>query len=358
MTNQQVVVRKKTPHKDPSPEEERDLKQDAQVETETPEAAMLHDPYGLAMLQDQAGNLATQQFINQGNGGAIAEGGPSALAHIQRRLDEDAEEIASVEEEQETTAPALEQEEQMQIDEATTTEEMLDSEEPLTEEMLTAILSNQAQAEAQANLDDKEPLEVGDIKIEKPTIEYYDVKANTLEEALAEVKEPEEWYDFEYEYDADVENEVVIEANITVKITIHAPRWTGPGWEDAAPAEQARWTEVMTALQLYDKELDETTELPPGVLLGPAWKDAPDALKNQWRLVIEDFQKEEQSLLELIYRRAIVFQQRLINQPDKETEVVFNKFIEDIEKEEEEYNRERDAEEELDILLSGSKLVQ
>ncbi len=379
MTKKQAFIQKKVPKKDPSPEEERTLSKSTETDIESPELSMLQDQFGLEMLQDQVGNLATQQVLTQGNGGLVAEAGPGALAQVQRQLEEESkeEEPETVEEESAVEeGPVAEEEPEVAEQESAVEEEPAAEKEPaeageeeialpdelaaaegaVTEEELNAVLEQQAEAENEQ--DNKEALEVGDIEIKKPKIEYYDIKAATLEQAIAEIEDPEEWYEFEFEYDTDTENDIIIKANITIEVKIRVPRWTGPGWEDAMPTEQGRWQEMMAAFQIYDDEYDDTSELPQSVLLGPAWEDAPDALKTEWRSMMQDIQDQEEGLLDLVYRRSLVLQQRLLNQPEKETNTIFDQFIEDLKKEEDEYDRQRDVEKEPEISLSENVLVQ
>lgn len=328
MAEKQTLTRKKVTRKDPSPEEERGLTPLKAQAPETPGLAMFQDPLGLELLQDQIGNLGVQQVL-AGGGGLGAGAGPERLAHVQRQLQEERPEAESEQQEEPAAEAAVED----------------------TDEAPQA-------APAQDEEAAKEPVEIGEIKIEKPEIDYYDINAGSLEEAKTGIKDPEEWFEYEYDHETTVEEERVVQANITINLKVHLPRWAGPGWDNASPVEQAKWQEILELFQVADEEFEEMSELPKNILLGPAWEGAPDSLKTNWRAGLESLHKEEQGLLELAYRRALVLQQRLLNQPDGEITAVFDQFLKDMEQEEEEYNRRREAGEALDISLGASKLVQ
>jgi hypothetical protein len=93
-------------------------------------------------------------------------------------------------------------------------------------------------------------------------------------------------------------------------------------------------------------------------LQGGAWEDAPNALKTDWRAMLQDFQDQEETLLDTLRRRALVLQQRLLNQPENGVNAIFDEFMDDLEDEEKEYERQREVGEEPDISLGGNVILQ
>jgi hypothetical protein len=317
MTQQQLMTRKKAARKESQSEDRQRPKQEQEESEEVPDPGLFRDRHGMELLQDQVGNLATQQLLSQSTGG-LALDGPGALAQLQRHLEEEAGPEATIQ-----TQAADEPE--------------------------TAL--DEARQEDDA-------VEAGDIKIEEPEIEYYDIQADSLDEALPQIEEPDSWVEVEYEYDPETENGIVIAADISVAVKLRLPRWAGPGRENALPQEQAEWDTLMENLPQFEDDYEETSELPSAVLQGPAWEEAPTGLKTDWRSMLQDFQKEEETLLDTLHRRALVLQQRLLNQPEKEINAIFDQFLDDMEAEEEEYERQREVDEEPDISLGGNVIVQ
>jgi hypothetical protein len=87
---------------------------------------------------------------------------------------------------------------------------------------------------AQHDAEDKEkaakmPVELGEIKIEQPKVEYYEVTGSSLREISGQLLPPGQWYEVEYHQTPQLEHGVVKQVDVEVAITIRLPRWTGPG---------------------------------------------------------------------------------------------------------------------------------
>lgn len=203
-----------------------------------------------------------------------------------------------------------------------------------------------------------EPVEIGTVLLQEPEIDYYDLTADNLAQALEQSQERANWLEQSYEYDLTIEDGRVVEANITVTTKIWNPRWTGPGWDQASPEEQGQWLAAQADFEIGDETRETSTELPPTFLLGPAWETAPPPVRTEWRTGLQADQAEEEGWPDRSRRRATVLQQRLINQPERAVAAIFSQFLEDIRAEETEYARHQPPGQAGPVSISGRALVQ
>jgi predicted secreted Zn-dependent protease len=225
-----------------------------------------------------------------------------------------------------------------------------------------AVQGLMAQAQHQANEDEKMPNQLaslGKVVIERPIIQTYDVNGNSLEEVMVQVKAHKDWLRYEYEYDPKVKNGVVAEVNITVKITIQQPRWTGANLERLSPAIRAQWQELLKFFQAPEEKHETATELPSMWLPGSSWNEAPDTIKNTWRGMLQAMQNHESNLFDIASRRSLVLQKLLFNQPEGQINAIFDKFIQDQKKEDEQYTKQREpGKEQKKVTISPDDMVQ
>jgi hypothetical protein len=216
----------------------------------------------------------------------------------------------------------------------------------------------------QREAEDKEktaraPVELGEIKIERPKVEYYDVTGSSVSEISGQLLPPGQWYEVEYHQTPRLEHGVVKQVDVEAAITIRLPRWTGPGWEHATDLDKMAWLEMLQSVEVDpEAEYEDVTTLPKKWLLGPAWEKTPDTVKGEWRAMLQAVQTQEKSPLDIIRRRAMVLQQRLINQPEKQVKAIADQFTKDLKTEQELYNRQMEFGRENKIALNASNMIQ
>ncbi len=199
---------------------------------------------------------------------------------------------------------------------------------------------------------------VGQIKIERPKFEYYDVSGDALADVLRQAQEEKDWRQEEYKYEVKSDqNGVVTEVNVTVQPIIKLPRWVGPGWEKAPDGERLAWLELLESLNI-DQEMDEETTDLPRQWGGVDWAKAPPALKSGWQTMIQSMHKNEQQSHDIIRRRALVLQQRLLGRPEAEAKSTFDRFQEDLKVEQEAYSRQEEFGQAQKISLGANVMVQ
>lgn len=216
----------------------------------------------------------------------------------------------------------------------------------------------QRQAQAQPAPAEAEPVETGQLKIEKPEIKEYDVTGDTLAQVNEQILPPEEWYEYEYRYDPKIENGVVTQVDITVRVIIHLPRWRGPGWDRAVETDKQGWLDLLKSLAGGLDEYETDGQLPQPWLGVDFQKDAPEALKNVWRGMLQEMQNAEQSQLDVIRRRMLVLQQKLIGQPAEQVKTVFDQFQQATEDEEELYHQQRELGQDNQVSINAELMVQ
>lgn len=220
------------------------------------------------------------------------------------------------------------------------------------------IAQRQAAQEAdQAQKKADELVEAGQVKIEKPVIEEYEVSGNSLAEVAEQVRPPEEWYEYEYQYRPKVENGVVKQVDVTVLTTIHLPQWVGSGWDSAADADKLVWLQLLNGLVGEKDERDDETKIPQQ-WIGIQWDSAPERLKNEWQGMLQKMHNQEEHRLDAVVRRVFVLQQHLVGQPAVMLNDVFNRFQQDVADEETAYNQQREFGQTRKIMLNVSNLVQ
>jgi predicted secreted Zn-dependent protease len=204
---------------------------------------------------------------------------------------------------------------------------------------------------------EKAPVTVGQISIERPKIEYYDVSGNTLLDASKQVLKSGEWYEYEYEYATKSEKGVVAQVDVTVTPTLRLPRWRGIGWEQASDREKAEWMRLLSVMEVPPAKFEDETELPT-VWLDPNWEAVPDTVKGEWRAMLLSMQGEEEGYADVIHRRALVLQQRMLGRPDGQAKEIFDQFLKDLKVEREKYDRQTKFGEKKKISLEASAMVQ
>jgi hypothetical protein len=204
---------------------------------------------------------------------------------------------------------------------------------------------------------EKAPVTVGQIKIERPKIEYYDVRGETLLDVSKQVLKDGEWYEYEYEYDVKSEKGVVTQVDVTVSPTLRLPRWRGPGWEQASDREKVEWQRLLSVMEVPPEKFEDETELPT-VWLDPNWEAVPDTVKGEWRAMLQSMQGEEKGHIDVIHRRALVLQQRMLGRPDGQVSEIFDQFLKDLKVERDKYNRQMKFGVKKKISLEASAMVQ
>jgi hypothetical protein len=204
---------------------------------------------------------------------------------------------------------------------------------------------------------EKAPVTVGQIKIERPKIEYYDVSGNTLRDVSKQVLEGGEWYEYEFDYDAKSEKGVVNQVDVTVSPTLRLPRWKGPGWEQASDREKIEWQRMLSVMEVPPEKFEDETEL-PAVWLDPNWEVVPDTVKGEWRAMLQSMQGEEKGYIDVVHRRALVLQQRMLGRPDGQVTEIFDEFLKDLKVEREKYDRQTKFGVKKKVSLGASAMVQ
>ena len=216
----------------------------------------------------------------------------------------------------------------------------------------------QRQAEEQEKAA-KTPVEVGEVKIEQPKIEYYEVTGESLIQVSQQILPPGEWYEVDYKPEPKLENGTVSQVDITVQITLKLPQWTGPGWEQATDLDKMTWLEMLETMMIDPDEADEeVTTLPQQWLLGPGWAQAPQAVKGEWQAMLQSLQSREQSPLDAVRRRALVLQQRLLKQPEQQIKTIVDQFMKEVKVEQEMYSRQLEFGQVQDISLGANTMVR
>jgi predicted secreted Zn-dependent protease len=204
---------------------------------------------------------------------------------------------------------------------------------------------------------EKAPVTLGQIKIERPKIEYYEVSGNTLLDVSKQVLEGGEWYEYEYDYDVKSKKGIVTQVDVTVSPTLRLPRWRGPGWEQASDREKVEWQRLLSVMEVPSEKFEDETEL-PAVWLDPNWEVVPDTIKGEWRAMLQSMQGKEKGYIDVIHRRALVLQQRMLGRPDGQVTEIFDQFLKDLKVEREKYDRQTKFGVKKKISLEASAMVQ
>ena len=215
-----------------------------------------------------------------------------------------------------------------------------------------------AQRQADVENEPNATVEVGEIKIEPPTVEYYEVEGDSLPEVLAQVEPPEQWLAYHYDPQPKADRGLVTQVDITVSLKLRLPQWVEPGWEHAPDDERTEWLILLQHTQGSADGYEDSTTLPQQWLLGPAWSGAEDALKSAWQEMLQTMQETERSPVEIARRRAIVLQQRLINQPEGEVTTIVGQFLADLQAEDDAYHEQIEFGQADPIELNPDALIQ
>lgn len=220
-------------------------------------------------------------------------------------------------------------------------------------------LLSQQQGEGKKNKSAKEePAEIGEVKIEQPEIEYYKVDGNSLPQVSSQVLPPGQWYQYEYQYHPTVEQGQVVQVDIEVKVTLRVPQWAGQGWEQATEADKAGWLQLLQSIKGEPEEFEEGMKLPNQWLLGSQWEQAPDKAQKAWQDHLQTFREQEKSYLDITRRRAMVLQQRLLNQPESMVTTIFDQFMKDLKVEQDLYDQQLKLGQEQKVSLSAEAMLQ
>jgi|GEM_PF-3063464 len=94
----------------------------------------------------------------------------------------------------------------------------------------------------------------GQVTIEEPIIDYYDVGGSTLA-AVATELDSDEWGRCAYSYEMSYEstNGKATKVDITLTLTIRLPRWQ-QGWSNASDAAKAEWNKMLEALGVHEEK--------------------------------------------------------------------------------------------------------
>lgn len=182
-------------------------------------------------------------------------------------------------------------------------------------------------------------VEAGTVKVEKPRIEYYDVSGSNLAQVKQRLLRDGKWYEHNYRYAIKSENGIITRVDIIVEIKVHLPRWVGPGWAQAPRTDKLAWMQMLSHETPPNERHEELTRMPTG-WVGMDWPKAPDSLKADWRGRLQRQQQDERAYLDVIMRRVLILQQRMLGNPAKQVKAIFDKFNKDLKIETEAYNRQ------------------
>lgn len=371
MAKKDALARKKLEQNKPHQpkREDEEARHMAEFDHDKPNPTMFGDQIGMNMLHSQVGNLAVQQMLSSDNSTGMAEANPGMAAQIQRRMEEEEEGMAQM--------PAKEEEQgQEQVEEQTEGELPQYLEQKLEEdsEYLPNPLSKEEAAKSEESEEEQamelyqeaamveeeaEPLEAGEILIDKPDIKTYTVGGKTVDEAISQIKPPDQWFETEYNVKTETDdNNRITKADIKINFTIYVPEWVGHGRDNASPQDEAKWQQSLSSLQIFEDKMDEDGELARPLLLGELWEKAPDDLKKPWLELLEVMHEEEEGHPSTLYRRGTLLQQRLLNQLGDQEDQVISEFVKNVEDEEAEYTKKREIGSLEQIQLTKAKLAQ
>jgi predicted secreted Zn-dependent protease len=133
----------------------------------------------------------------------------------------------------------------------------------------------------------------GTVTIRNVQYQYYNVSGRTLADVHSQL-DPTEWgrcsYHYSYTYRTRGGN--ASRVNITLRLTIRLPRWTGRGWNSASRPAKAEWRRMLRALRAHENR--------------------HAAIARRW---------------------APTFKQRMLNQPEGDLEDTFNQVLGEVDAE-------------------------
>jgi hypothetical protein len=222
-----------------------------------------------------------------------------------------------------------------------------------------ALLNPQVQRESEQEQDKTESqIKVGQIEIEKPEIEHYDVTGNTLGDVSEQILPDDKWYEYRYEPRYKADKGVINRVDVTVHITVHLPRWVGDGWESASNADKVEWLRLLQSLDIGNEKESTSDTLLPRDWLGVEIDELDDQLRSTWKGMMLEMQAQELSPLSTARRRALVLQQRLYGQPENQFKTIVDRFNKELWVEEEAYAKQMQMGERKKISVGTSALLK
>ena len=222
-----------------------------------------------------------------------------------------------------------------------------------------ALLDPQVQREPEQEQDKtKSQVRVGQIEIEKPEIEHYDVTGNTLRDVSEQLLPDSRWYECRYEPRYKADKGVISRVDITVHITVHVPRWVGDGWESASNADKVEWLRLLQSLDIGNEKESTSDTLLPRAWLGVEIDELDDQVRSTWKGMMQEMQTQESSPLSTARRRALVLQQRLYGQPANQFKAIVDRFNVELKVEEEAYAKQMQMGERKKISVGASALLK
>lgn len=220
-----------------------------------------------------------------------------------------------------------------------------------------ALLNPQVQREAEEDKA-KSQVKVGQIEIEKPEIEHYDVTGNSLREISEQLLPDGKWYEYEYEPVYKADKGLINRVDITVHVTVHVPRWTGDGWESASNADKVEWLRLLQSLEIKTEKESVDDTLLPRAWLGVEIDTLDDQLRSMWKGMMQEMQSQELSPLSTARRRALVLQQRLYGQPENLFKVIVDRFNKELKIEEQAYAQQMEMGQQKKVSVGASALLK
>ncbi len=147
--------------------------------------------------------------------------------------------------------------------------------------------------EAVVALDTPGLTQTGQVSIEDPQIEEYEVTGKTLADVGGQL-DPEEWGRCRWtvDYDYDAANGKATKVNITLHLKIRMPRW-GAGYDGASPAARQEWQRMLTALRKHeDGHADIARKWAP-IFKDRMLGQPEGSLKGKYQKALDDLNKEE-----------------------------------------------------------------
>lgn len=116
------------------------------------------------------------------------------------------------------------------------------------------LLAGQAVPALQRREETAPPPAQGQVTVEEPTVDTYDIAGTTLA-IVAKQLDPKEWgrctYNYDYSYETAA-NGRVTKVDVTLHLTIRLPRWQGKGYDQASAAAKEEWLRMLTALEIHE----------------------------------------------------------------------------------------------------------
>ena len=95
----------------------------------------------------------------------------------------------------------------------------------------------------------------------------------------------------------------------------------------------------------------------PRQWLGLDFKQAPPKLKGPWQALMQEKQSEEKEYMDILRRRVMVLQQKMLNQPVEQLKIIFDLFQQSLKIEEAAYAQQREFGQEQQVNLSVDEMA-